>query len=114
MSNGDTLDMELRMTKNICKVCWAALVRATYKRGKDLRVVTDHFDLVYTAEHHNWHGKYLVQLSKPLGKVHALLLKEDQPGGAFMRITKVAYLDATMKSVDTAAVTSHEVKPYWK
>ncbi len=48
------------------------LIRAEVTIAGSTREISDYYQLVYAAEHHNWFEEYLVILDPPIGDVHAV------------------------------------------
>lgn len=108
VENGDRLHLDQKFrTGGLYKICPAELVGAAFVRGQERREVDEFFRLAYVASQHNWFQKFIVMFDQPVGAVHGLLVDEDDmTSGA----SQMQYLDADLKVIDTAAVTSYVVE----
>ena len=91
-------DLYLRWTPPAAGSGPARLVSATAELLGQMRQVDSFWDLVYSADHHNWNERFWVLFRQPIDDVHGLELR----AGSFGSESTVGYLDASFKVVATA------------
>ena len=84
LEGGATLALESRFRQELSGTGPAALVAAEVELVPPAQETRDYWNLVYAAQHHNFHARYLVRLDPPIavpgvGRVHAVELAEPKP-----------------------------------
>lgn len=77
------------------------VVQAKLVRGQEERIVTDFFNLSWSAVHHLGLQSYLAIFDQPLGSAHGVYLSWDDPD--------VNYLDADLNVVEQSSITSGQI-----
>lgn len=110
LDNGDILHFEQRMQRledsNAClEACPATVARAVFRRGQEVRVVTDVFRLAYTDGQHNWWQEYLVVFDQPVDSVFGIYMAEEELG---LKAKKVNYLDSNLNIIESVDISNYQ------
>ena len=108
---GERIDLLTRFEQTDFSTGWEALVRAELQLGDRSRVVTDYWDLVYAADHHNAGRRYraVVQPPMPLGPGEAEVAWvefHEAAGRPFPRPVAFRLLDSSFNTVRELEVAS--------